>query len=79
MKMIKVDYLVAERRKYNVVEQIGKQYCVVECPFCGHKNLVYYRNFWKGARCKNTRCRALIYRPTQEAIRDLVPSKGSGK
>ena len=83
MVLRKIDVLLAERRPLSVeegnVKRIGKQYYEVECPFCGVKNLVFYRNFYKGTRCKNKDCRAMFDRCNSWALRDMVPTGKGAK
>ena len=77
MKLRKIDVLLAEHKPLSVeegnVKKLGRYYYEVECPFCGKKNLVFFRNFWKGTRCKNKDCRAMFDRCNSVAWRDMVP------
>ncbi len=79
MKMVRLDPLVAEKRKLENVKPIGRQYTDVECPFCGTHTLAFNRNFWKGVRCKNPSCRAKLERWHNAAFRDLVPAKEAAR
>lgn len=73
MKLLKLDF-GAERRPLEIFAPLGKQYYDVECPFCGRRSLVYFRNFSAGFRCHNTDCRAMLRFPTKDATRDLLPA-----
>ena len=71
MKLFKLDF-GAERRELTMYTPIGKFYDVT-CPFCEESNLVYYRNFARGVRCRNEECRAMLYMPTHTATKDMLP------
>lgn len=74
MKLFKLDF-GAETRDLEVFGPAGHsgQYYDVECPFCKTRNLVYYRNFAKGVRCRRQTCRAFLYYPMHNATQDLLP------
>lgn len=72
MKLVKLDF-GAESRELEIYAPIGNGYYEVECPFCQRRNLVYYRNFARGVRCRNMECRAMLYYPLHRATRDLLP------
>lgn len=78
MKLRKIDILLAETRKLEIVLPIGKSYSEVVCPFCNNHNLVFNRNFHKGARCKNPDCRAMLRFCFHDAVRDMVPDEKVG-
>ncbi len=73
MRLVKIDPLLAEERKYEIVQEWGREYSAVKCPFCGHVTLVFYRNFHRGVRCKDPACRAMLNRCFGTAMRDMVP------
>ena len=73
MRLIKLDY-GAEVRPLEKCTHIG-QYYEVMCPFCGKTNMVYWRNFCAGVRCKKEECRAMLRRPTHDATRDMLPKQ----
>lgn len=81
MKLRKIDGLLAECRPLTEdnCKKLGTQYFEIDCPFCGRKNAVFYRNFWKGTRCKNKDCRAMFNRCFKEAMRDMVPGEMAKK
>ena len=64
MKLRKIDVLLAEHKPLSVeegnVKKLGRYYYEVECPFCGKKNLVFFRNFWFIPRCSNCPVRKSI-------------------
>ena len=73
MKLVPLDF-GAEKRDIEIYAPLGSgSYYEVECPFCQRRNLVYYRNFCRGVRCRNTECRAMLYYPLHIATRDLLP------
>ena len=71
MKLKSIDPLLAERRKYTVVQVLGHGYSDVECPFCGTRSLVFEPNVIRGTRCKKKDCWALL--KGGWAWRDMVP------
>lgn len=72
MKLVRLDF-GAESRELEIYAPLGRGYNEVECPFCKERNLVYYRNFARGVRCRNRECRAMLYSSTHIATRDLMP------
>ena len=73
MKLKRIDPLLAESRKYTVVQVLGHGYSDVECPFCGTRSLVFEPNVARGTRCKYKECRAMLQ--GGRAWRDMVPEE----
>lgn len=76
MKLRKIDRQEAEKRPILIEpghHEFGRSRGVVQCPFCGHRNIIYLWSFYGGGkRCMNTQCRAFLAIP--EAVRDMVPA-----
>lgn len=77
MRMRKIDRRDAEKRPISIEpgrHEFGRSKGVVQCPFCGHRNIVYLWSFYGGGkRCMNPHCRAFLAIP--EASRDMVPAE----
>ncbi len=81
MKMRKIDRHEAEKRPILIepgLHEFGRSKGVVQCPFCGHRNIIYLWSFYGGGkRCMNPRCRAFLAIPA--AVRDMVPVEGGAE
>ena len=81
MKLRRIDRHEAEKRPILIepgLHEFGRSKGVVECPFCGTRNIVYLWSFHGGGkRCVNPRCRAFMAIPF--AVRDMVPVEGGAE
>lgn len=71
--LVKIDF-GAEKRPLEQFTPRGRgEFYEVDCPFCNSNQIVQTRKFHQGIRCNNPNCRAMLYYPTKNATRDLLP------